>query len=328
MNLIKLLDTEINYLFFREHRFRREVRRHLSAHYNLSDPIPDNGKTIVYMADGRRLHGGLADRLRGIVTTWKYCKEHGVNFRINFVEPFRLEEYLLPAEYDWRLRTGELSYNKTACKAVFQDTRGDTGERELRWQRRVSERQFSGSWRQFHVYTAFYYAENEFGPLFSELFRPTPRLQAVIDKTVSQCGSRFISVTTRFRELLGDFKEPVKGVVPLDDAAAAGLIERLLDKIGELKERHNVERVFVTSDSARFLKAASALDYCVTLEGGISHIDANGPNDNADLKTFADFLTIARAETSYLLLGSKMYNGNFAKRAAALGGHPYVIEPV
>lgn len=323
--LVDRIKSRVNYWFFREYRFRRIVRRHLDRFYNDTDPEPPARKTIVYMADGRRLHGGLADRLRGIVSAYSICKDQGWQFRINFTSPFRLERYLVPASYDWLLKVGELSFNRKWSHAVFQDTRGDVGEREKRWQRKTALKQFSLPFRQIHVYTAFYHAEDRFGDLFNELFRPAPDLQRALDQVVEQCGPGFVSVTTRFCELLGDFKEPVRGRDVLSDDDAERLIESLLAEIKRLHDRKQV-RILVTSDSRKFLERVKNLDYCVVIPGEISHIDNGEPNDDADFKTFLDFMTISKASESYLLLGPGMYNGNFAKRASAAGRHPYIIK--
>ena len=75
------LKTEINYLFFRVYRYKRVVRRHFSKYYDDNHPQATNSrKMVVYMADGKYRHGGLADRLRGIVTLYRYCIEHNLDF--------------------------------------------------------------------------------------------------------------------------------------------------------------------------------------------------------------------------------------------------------
>ena len=44
--------------------------------------------TIICMFDGRMGHGGLADRLHGMVSMFCYAKKHGMDFRIHYVYPF------------------------------------------------------------------------------------------------------------------------------------------------------------------------------------------------------------------------------------------------
>ena len=62
----------------------------------------------VFRVDGRMGHGGMFDRLKGLVSIYSVAKSQGKPFRILFTYPFRLETYLEPRDYDWRLREGEL----------------------------------------------------------------------------------------------------------------------------------------------------------------------------------------------------------------------------
>ena len=92
------------------------------------------------MADGRKSHGGLADRLRGIVSTYEYCLNHRVDFRIHFTSPFNLEDLLLPNEYDWRIGAGEISYNPTFSTPVYIDSNSRYPEADCRFQRKMAEK--------------------------------------------------------------------------------------------------------------------------------------------------------------------------------------------
>lgn len=63
--------------------------------YSLSSPRANtDGTWAVFCIDGRTIHGGLSDRLRGLLSTYLYCKECGRGLVINWVYPFRLSDYL------------------------------------------------------------------------------------------------------------------------------------------------------------------------------------------------------------------------------------------
>ncbi len=67
MKISERIKSEINYLFFRRYRYRRVERRHLAGYYGPENPAAINERRqVIFMADGKRMHGGLADRLRGI----------------------------------------------------------------------------------------------------------------------------------------------------------------------------------------------------------------------------------------------------------------------
>lgn len=57
-------------------------------------------KTVVYMADGKLRHEGLSDILKGIVYTYYACLEKSYSFKIYFVHPFNIENFLEPNIYD------------------------------------------------------------------------------------------------------------------------------------------------------------------------------------------------------------------------------------
>lgn len=326
--LIKRIDAEVNYAFFRRYRYARTVRRHLARYYTDSEPEATNSKKmVVYMADGLIYRSGIADRLRGMLTLYDYCKNHGLDFRIHFTDPFPLERFLLPARYDWRLKPGELSRNRRTSMPVYVDTRRDQGERERRWQEKTFDYYFSKDFSQAHVYTIFDYAEDRFASLFRELFILSPLLKDNLDKAVSNLGDTFISVSTRFLELLGDFEEPKPMVRPLPVKEREAIIDQCLSKIREIhqSECREGEKILVTSDSMTFLKAASSLDFVETIKGKVAHISVGSyDREEADMKTMVDFFAIARARKSFLLLTGEMYPSNFSRRAAQIGDHEFV----
>lgn len=324
--LLRRLDTEFNYAFFRRYRYARTVRRHLAKRYTADAPPARNErKMVVYMADGIRRHGGIADRLRGMVTLYEYCRDNGLDFRINFTSPFNLERYLVPNAYDWRLRRGELSMNSATSRPFYMDTRDDTGPREDRFQRKIMRHYFSRTFKQAHVYTIFYCGEHRFAELFGELFRPAEAVAREVEKAKAALGEGYISVSTRFLELLGDFKEPRRERETLPEPEQEALIAKCIAQIERLHQQHGVN-ILVTSDSGKFLERARELPYCHVIDGEVAHIDVAGDNrDAADLKTFVDFFAIAGASRSFLLVSGGMYRSNFSKRAAQATGHEFTI---
>ena len=322
--LIQPARSWANYAFFREYRYHRKVRRHLKQYYSPEAPESTcEERMVVCMADGKCHHGGLADRLRSFVTYYGYCLEHGLRFAIHFDFPFRLEEYLQPNRYDWTLKPGELTYNSRQAHAVYMDNTSDEGPRELRYQRRMSRKLLSSTrFLQHHVYSSFYYDEANFGRYFHELFRPSARVQAALDLERQTLGANYISVSARFLELLGDFKEP-KATLTLYEHGRKELVERCVAKIKELHTKWPDRKILVTSDSRRFLDACRHLDYVHVADGQISHVDVAGGADHT--KTFVDFLLISGAERVFQIKTPPMYGGNFSLRAAQAGNRPHTL---
>lgn len=154
--LKRLLRTEINYLFFREYRFKRHVRRHLRQYYSPDAPLRAARQgLIVSMADGRCHHGGLCDRLRTFTATYRFCMANNLPYAIYFRTPFRLEDYLEPCGYDWRIDDGEVSFNSLETDVLYTDTSGNSGERELRFRDKVYRKFLQSSRRrQHHFYSS------------------------------------------------------------------------------------------------------------------------------------------------------------------------------
>lgn len=317
------IKKEINYAFFRQYRYRRVARRHLSRYYSPDAPRAVNtDKLVIGMADGKYLHGGLADRLRGLVTLYSCCLSKGVRFGIRFTSPFDLTEYLIPNEYDWRVDDSTLCMNNLDAKAVYMDNIDAQDAREPRWQQRVMERCVDLPYRQIHVYSSFSYVGDDFGRLFRELFRPSPRIETLLAPHRKALGTGYISVSTRFMELLGDFREP-RGGTRLDQAGRNDIISRCLSRIAAIHDLHPKARILVTSDSIGFLAACRQLEYVHTVEGDIAHVDTNAAADHS--KTFVDFLLIAGATHAYQLRTGPMYAGNFSLRAAQAGDRPHTL---
>lgn len=321
------LHTEAWYLWFRGHQRRRRGGKVVKRYYSAELPEADhNNKTVVYLADGRTSHGGLADRLRGMVSIYDVCRENGVDFRIHFTSPFRLERYLQPNRHEWRIDDNALSYSTSTPLGYFIDATDENINRENRFQRKLLRKFVGSRFRQAHVYTNYTCGEERFAELFNELFRPTEIVKEQIDKAKSKLGEGYISVSTRFLELLGDFREPRMLRQPLGESERRKLIDSCISRIQKIHDRYcsDGRRILVTSDSTTFLSRIKELPYVETIEGSVSHIDASDTaRDDADLKTFVDFFAIAGATKSFLLIGPGMYNSNFSKRAAQIGGHDF-----
>lgn len=296
---------------------------------NISDQNPDNWpKQIIYMADGKLKHGGLADRLRGIITLYDYCKKHNIEFKIHFVSPFQLKDFLEPSGYDWTINPDDITYDSNYSHPVFLDTYAWEPKMEKLYERIVAKIKLKQHYRQLHVYTNYLYAENKFGELFNELFTPSKTLQSYLDNEYKKLSGEYISISTRFLNILGDFNETYQGHEYLTPDEKTTLIETCICEIKKIQKENPGKIALVTSDSISFLKKVKEQVDCHIIEGNISHIDADNADNSATFKTFLDFFMIANAAKSYLIIGRGMLNSNFSKRAAAINNHPFIIRHV
>lgn len=275
---------------------------------------------VIFCLDNRSYSYGFADRLRGIISCYAFAKAIGVPFRIEHINPFDLSEFLMPNVYDWQLKEGEKSYNLLYANPVcFVQNRIDL--RSMRLFRLKKK-------RQHHLYTNASYIKEvndkynknyEFGDLFSELFKPSLVLEKKIKEQKEQIRGKYISVSFRFVQLMGDFKDDNGEILIGEDKT--NLLKKSLSVVMSLYDK-NQKTILVTSDSQTFLTEVSRLDHVYVVSGKIGHIGYSQDKEVFE-KMFLDFFLISQADHVYMAYAEKMYRSNFAKTAALANKIPY-----
>lgn len=291
---------------------RKVPRQQLDANRSV------NKKRVVYLCDGRTVAGGLADRFKGLLSLYALCREAGYEFRMCYTSPFRLADYLEPADYDWLIEPHELHADKAAMLVLENTEDSDYHtQRQAEWLR---ERMAEGP-AEMHVITNSNYAYTlDYAGLFRQIFRPTPQLAAALEAERTRLG-RYVTVNARFLTMLGDFRETGDNVA-LPAAEARALMERCMAELEKLHTRHPQHVLLVNSDSMRFLAEAQRLPYVRIVEGGVAHTDlmARKGAEDAHMKLFLDFFLIASAEAIYLLHTPPMRISGFPYAASRLAG--------
>ncbi len=304
-------------------RFHNEEKRLLATYYNDQAGNGTFLPGVVMMVDGHAMHGGMSDRLRGMASVYGYCREHGIPFHIHHVAPFRLEDYLEPAQVNWLARDGEVTYCRAEARPVMLMLHlipSKLHRAYLNWLFRHEDWKH----RQYHVYSNTLLYDRDYAANFHALFRPVARLERAVGDECERIGGRYVAMVLRFQQLLGDFVEGDYETLPMDERKS--LVEKCLAQIDTLHSRHGEDaRVLVTSDSTTFLAAAQArFPYVHVIAGKVVHMDYTS---NADyqtyMKSFLDMLVLSRASKIYLLRTGKMYKSGFAYRAAAINSVPY-----
>ena len=279
------------------------------------------GRELVFMADGRMRHGGLSDRLCGIVSTYNYAKQNNLKFRIYFVRPYRLQDILLPATSDWTIDEKELSYNVEEAIPIYISHQLKYKDVEKYFHNKLLKHHG----QQIHLYTnARYFKEGDFAGLFAELFKPAPMLQAMIDENMNRIPKGYVSLTFRFQQLLGDFKEDGFPTLETEEKKEQ-LMEKCLKCVEYVKKKTD-RSVLITSDSKTFLARAEAKENVYTIPGTIRHMEyTQGKADIAvDMKSYVDFYMLANADTIYLCNIRPLYHSGFPKTASRVYNKPYV----
>lgn len=280
---------------------------------------------VATIFDGKIQVGGLADRLRGILSTYYICKKTGRPFKLHFVSPFNLELFLVPNQYDWRCKEHELCFDKHFTSVLPLFTTRD-GLYQSKKQEQWLYNHISRTDRQCHVYTnALFSYEYDYKQLFFELFKPSDALQQTLDHYRDILGASYISISCRFLDLLDDFNETQAINASLTDVEKRALIERVLYEIDKLHLQYPNRTILCNSDSITFLNEAAKMDYTYVVPGEITHLEGMVKRDDYQLyeKTFVDFFLIAKASHIYLLKTGLMYDSGFPYAASKLYGKPF-----
>lgn len=293
--------------------------------YSKNSPIKYNRKKrVICIFDGKIRNGGLADRLRGIISIYEICKDLKIDFKIVFNSPFILHDYLVPNIIDWRIETDELNYNTRVTSICYIDTLTGTDYEAIR-QKNWFKKEFKKRYKEYHVRSnAFFAYYGDYPTLFNDLFKPAPRLQQKIDHYKNILGEQYISTSFRFLDLLGDLNEPFGRKIILKDEEKEELITKAIEELDKLYKQHN-KKILVNSDSITFLNRASILNYTYVIPGNVTHIDGECSSNlyYTFEKTFLDFFMIANAEIVFLLKSDNMHESGYPYAASLIYNKPF-----
>lgn len=208
-----------------EKRFYWKTAKYLNKYYNRHNDVKIvQDKTIIYMLDGRVYSGGISDVIKGILSMYKYSKEKGYNFKINFCYPYQLCDYLDSNLYNWKINENEISYDPNISVPLWMysvhSTYGRSVEFESKYQLDLLNKfvERNSTKQQLHIYTnSEWINEDEYSLLFNELFKPSAQLERLLNHHRVNLSNEYISMTFRFQQLLGDFENKeayVKDIQP------------------------------------------------------------------------------------------------------------------
>ncbi len=317
---------EKSYVLFRgKNRLKKEAYKLYHSYYSPKHPNASNQETLViFMCDGKRSHGGLADRIRGLISTYNLCKELNLKFKIHFISPFNLHKFLIPNKHDWVIDESAISHNSNDSICIYGDCTEYNGEKIMLYNYFKHHLiKYSRCYKQIHIYSTIdLVSPADFSILFHELFTPSVHLSTCIEQYIKDINGKYITLSFRFTQLLGDLKD--SHGIPLSPEEKNQLIKRCkksIEKIHLNAPTHN--KVIVTSDSPTFLSKITDLSYINIIPGSIGHIDNNGTTESVHLKTFLDMFIIANAEKAYMVRTKEMYPSGFARRAAMINNIPF-----
>lgn len=298
--------------------YRNKSSIFLKEHYSENSPTIRNKNEIICTFDGSMHHGGIGDRIRGIVSVYEFCKRNNRIFKINFYDPFDLSMFLIPNKYDWKINRDNISMNSNEAVPVIFDCDLNFFEKYIH--KKIMKQEFVQN-KQIHVYTNTYCYDKYYTQNFNELFKPSPILQQAINNQLNCINGEYITISFRFCQLLGEFDKDVYR--PLSQEKQVLLISKSKEVIFKLKKKHpECSKIVITSDSNNFINAIQDIPFVYLIPGEITHSNYTADN-NSHLKTFLDFYIIANAKKVYMARTKIMYKSGFAYRAAKINNIPF-----
>lgn len=275
-------------------------------------------KVVILLFNGKIYNTGLADRLRAITSIYHFCKQNDLCFKMAFTSPFHLEDYLIPNKYDWAIEETELSYDKKCSYplAVISFARIFGEETNVKMQMEQLERIKQIDANQIHLYANCFCYDDYFCDDFNQLFRLSNGLERLINNYLKELGNSYVSASFRFTQLLGDLTDTFG--LPLNENGRNVLINKCLDGLQKVYNKHKRGRILVTSDSVTFIREASKLPFVYIVPGRVGHIAQSDDKSVAE-RTFVDMFLISKAKKAYMLRTKEMFRSGFARRGAMIG---------
>ena len=327
-----IYDTFARFTYFSPiliHNFLRRKDKLLPLYKKLNSNrvynTNDTEKMVIFMVTPETTFNmGLSDRLRGITSVYKVCKELDVPLKLFFKVP-NLIDYLEPNKYDWFIDEADICYDTSKvypCSILTFHANLNSRFQSFA-QRKILEHYIHKPYKQIHIHTNMVASEKEFGTLFKELFKPTKLLQEQINIHLPKIGGEgnYLAMVFRFRQLLGDLKE---GGETLPENQRKDYIIKAIECVKREHDNQPDERILITSDSKTFIGQVSQLPYVYTLPGEVVHMGFTTDADKLTyLKSFLDYYMLSFAHTVILVRDKKMYHSGFALRAAKLNDAKY-----
>lgn len=296
--------------------------------YNTDDTVYLNDKLQIICIIDEKNFWGLTDRLRGCIAIFNYCKLNQYDFKIHFTHPFDLEWFLIPNKYDWRIDAINLSKNKKNTYALWLDER-ESLFRNLNKCQKVTLDLIcrKKNLRQLQLYTNTQILIDDYGKDFNYLFTKSSYLAFHLSQHKQLLEKKYISISFRFINLLGDSEENVMGFYVLNESDRKDLIDKCIEEVKQIKLNNpDITQFLITSDSNYFLEKCCNIANVYIVQNKHYHMGyTDMKNMEHHLKPFLDLYMIAGAQIVYQVKLYGMYKSGFPEKAALIYNRPYVL---
>jgi hypothetical protein len=309
-------------------KLRNPIRTVLLYFYKFNNISfkPNNKKQIIIVCDGFTQHGGLVDRLKGILSFYETAKQTGFEFKIYHKFPYQLKEFLEPNQYDWIATEEDIKWNPFS--SMFHYRMLETDFNPIEYFQKTTKKKHIVYNNMDYLHKIFPNATSDdlkkkWSENFQELFKKSSYLEAELQKL--SLPEKRIAVHSRFCSILGDFVDTERKNQVLSPEEQAVLLNDLKDNIKKVAPNYTDNQICVFSDSIIYLDFIKKNTNYIVLDGEPIHPDNKDEIFSLEqhLKTILDFFVIATCDEIVLLRKPFMYSSAYTKHAAYLYQKPF-----
>jgi hypothetical protein len=292
----------------------------------LKKPIIIAKPRIIFCCDGLFSHGGLLDRIKGIVSFYEVAKILDYDFYIYFNSPFQLNDFLEPNTVSWKIEDHEMNFSVFDTKIIYRMNDFDLNPiDEIKNSKAQNYLVYANVDYLAALYIHNSQQDNEilWRSNFNELFCKSSLL---VNELVSLPSDKRLVFHLRFTSLMGDFRDTTQKILNIEERGL--LIDKIIEKIKERVVHHPNEAIYILSDSRFFLAYIKKYTKYTVLAGDPEHLDFvsdSAISHQSHLKTFSDFFFMSESNYIVAVRMDAMYTSSFSRYAAILGNKPFLI---
>jgi hypothetical protein len=281
--------------------------------------VKGNKKQILIICDGIISHGGLVDRLKGIISFYQIAKLKNFDFKIQFNNPFRLTEFLVPNSYNWITTIVDLKWNplNTSFLVLMDNFEFDpiasfTKSKKYNFIIYCNVDYLS----KIHLDKSKIEVAQIWQNSYRELFTPSKYFKEKLEEV--KIESKRIAVHTRFTGLMGDFKDSSNKTI--SNERKTEILKLLITEINKISLANPNFQICIFSDSIQFLNYIKSNTKFFVIDGTLLHLGLASRKKNIKdhLKTFIDFYLIAQSTKIFLIKTDEMHNSAFSMYASKI----------
>lgn len=272
-------------------------------------------KTLIYYSGSDVYCGGVADRIRGVLSLYKVSIILGCEFKIVSKDGLDFSEYFDLAKNDWN---NPVDYSLSSVWDSYYS--GSTS----------ASNQFNDIIffikKHFVFFDNIFYTTNanicegeEYGRYFNSLFSFKKDIENEAISYQKKLGNKYSAIVLRFQNLLADFDEP--GYYPLEENEANILKAKSSQMVNKIINNTPDINFYVASDSIKFLRSIKIMEKIIVVDQEMHHPESvQADSSHIYRKSFIDLYLLMGAKNITNLVGPKMYESGFPKISALIAG--------